>query len=326
MSKKFRTTSLAPIFLFSNWRTGGTALAFSFRKLAECYVYTEPFNPTLRDPSVALNARTSSWKSKHPPNEYYFKEYEPLLMNPSSGFKLPEVESLPYVLGVTDEHEELKRYLSLLISYAHSLNKVPVFKFEQLEGSAGWVKANFPDSVCVGISRDRKHQYISWLEQSTFGNGSLFFGLACAIINKNLSFFECGPISICGQYDVQAFRKIFDVFKKRVVEQHEKIMDFCIDISPETLETVDQQLERVALSDSNRLHLWRDSLQNVRDTCKKIDSTQLTIERLEGHLTTLAERDELRGRLDVTLAERDELSLMFKRLRFLLPLLRFLKK
>lgn len=290
---------LAPVFLFSNWRTGGTALAFTFRKHDGFYVFTEPLNPTLRNAADALAATTSSWKSKHPQSEYYFTEYEPILSDDS--FRFPDVENIPYVLESGDSQEDLLKYFTSLISYAHSINKIPVFKLEQAEGSAGWIKANFPEALCVGVTRKAECQFISWLEQATFGNDSLFFGAAHRIIENNLEFFESEPIALTGRYDIDAYQKIFDLFKRKIDSQHSLFMDFCVDISPESEESLNVQLAKVEEHDFSRLELWQYVLSKVHDSLVREPANQVAIRRLKSHIRALDECAEVQNRLINTL-------------------------
>jgi len=278
---------LAPIFLFSNWRTSGTALAFTFRKHDAFYVFTEPLNPTLKNSNEALEVTTSSWKSKHPDGEYYFTEYAPILSE--IRLKFPEIEKIPYVLEAGDIQKDLKDYFAFLISYAHSLNKIPVFKLEQAEGSAAWIKTNFPDSLLVGVTRNADYQFISWLEQATFGNSSLFFGAAHNIIEKNLDFFDATSFSENGPYDIEAYENIFNLFKRKIDYQHSLFMNFCIDISPETEESLNVQLDKVIAQDFGRLELWRYVLSKVHDSLVKELDKDVTIKRLKNHLKSLAE-------------------------------------
>jgi len=278
-------STLAPIFLFSNWRTAGTALAFSFRKSNEFYVFTEPLNPTLRNADMALAISTTSWESKHPSGEYYFIEYAPFFSDDS--LKFPEVENIPYVLNEFDMQEDLKAYFTRLISYAHSIHKIPVFKLEQSEGSAAWIRVNFPNSLYVGITRKADYQFISWLEQASFGN-PLFFTLACQIINKNYKFFETDPIQQTGQYDIFAYQKIFDVFKRNIDIQHKLYMDFCIDISPESQESLSEQITKVNSHDAGRVEMWQHVLSKVKDSLLNETETEVMIKRLKIQIANLS--------------------------------------
>jgi hypothetical protein len=297
-SQSIKRSLLAPIFLFSNWRTGGTALILTFRKHDNCYIYTEPLNPTLRSADVALAATTSSWKSKHPQNEYYFTEYEPILSDDS--FRFPDVEKIPYILEADDSQEDLLKYFTSLISYAHSINKIPVFKLEQAEGSADWIKANFPDALCVGVTRKAEYQFISWLEQTTFGN-NLFFGLAHRIIENNLEFFESEPIALNGRYDTDVYKKIFDIFKRKIDFQHSLYMDFCVDISPESEESLHDQLAKVEEHDFGRFELWKYVLSRIHDSLIRESDSDITIKRLINHIGDLAESSLIQDRLNNTI-------------------------
>lgn len=286
---------MSPIFLFSNWRTGGTALAFAFRKSPRFYVYTEPFNPTLRDPGLALNAQTTGWKSKHPSNQFYFTEYAPLLM--SGDFFFPEVEKLPYVLGPNDRCDDLHSYLSQLITFAQSNGKAPVFKFEQLEGAAPWIAANFPDGLRIGVTRDPVHQLISWMEQASFGVHD-FFMLAHRLIANNVQYFMTDNIAGPSPGDVAAYIKIFDIFRRRIDIQHRDHMHFCLDISPETTETIEAQLGKVAAHKPDQADDWKLVLQEVRDSLHREPDTAATLRRLSDLVTVKGECATLRVAID----------------------------
>lgn len=302
---------LSPIFLFSNWRTGGTAFAFTFRKHEAFWVFTEPLNPTLRDLTLALNANTSSWSSKHPKNEYYFKEYEKVLSKDSSLF--PNLESIPYVLKKGDKQENLLTYFNGLISYAHSLNKIPVFKLEQSEGSADWIRSNFPDALCVGVSRKPENQYISWLEQASFGNNS-FFLLAHKLIENNLDFFDSPSIIFNGTHDIEAYKKTFDVFKKKIDHQHDLFMDFCLDISPESEESLDSQLTKIKKHDYSRIDLWKFVLSSVHDSLEMESQNDVTIQRLTNQIKVLGElaslKEELKNSPNIIKTQKKQIEIL----------------
>ena len=270
-------SKLSPIFLFSNWRTGGTALAMSFRELSQFYLYTEPLNPSLKNKKVALNLSTSGWNSKHPPDEIYFSEFKPLLNRPD--FFFPNLKNIPYVLGPDDSCDDLFRYISQLINFAHEQGKAPVFKFEQLEGAAPWIANKFPGSLSVGVTRDPLYQLISWMEQLSIGNDS-FFKSAHQLIQRNLEYFGSDSIEVKNDGDIDAFKKIFDVFRQRIDIQHSQHMNFCIDIAPETTESKKSQLEIIAKHDAGRLIEWEQVLRKVRLSIPRSMEAENALSRL----------------------------------------------
>lgn len=293
---------LAPIFLFTNWRTGGTALAFTFRKLEQCYVYTEPLNPTLRTPQIALDANTSSWNSKHPANEHYFTEYEPLFNNPDWDDIFPNVEELPYVIPADAPQEPLKKYLLRLISYAQNAGKIPIFKFEQMEGGAEWIKHNFPDATLVGLTRAPENKYISWLEQATYGNPSIFYR-TLHIINKNIEYFDTGNIYALGDYDTRSFQIIFSIFDKKIREVHSATMDFCINIAPESQEAYDEQVSKALNFDPTRADIWCFVLEKVHEGLIQKSINTTSINRLTRHLDTISKLNHARAERDAVRTE-----------------------
>jgi len=303
---------LSPIFLFSNWRNGGTALAMTFRKLHQFYVFTEPFNPTLRNPELALQANTYAWKSKHPAGEFYFSEYAPLFKRPD--FFFPKIEDIPYVLGPDDSCDDLYRYLKQLIDFAQEQDKAPVFKFEQLEGSAPWIAANFPGSLRVGVSRDPLHQLISWMEQASLGNNS-FFELAHRLIQNNSEYFSSDPIIVSNDGDVEVFKKIFEIFRRRIDIQHHQHMNFCIDIAPETTESKELQLEIIASHDPGRLAEWEHVLREIRLSLHREPEAEVTLRRLSAFVLLKYERAALDESVKVLGQRLDERELSIHKLK-----------
>lgn len=253
----------APIFLFSNWRTGGTALAFAFRKSPAFHVYTEPFNPTLHNPDLARRAQTTDWPSKHPPGERYFTEFEDFFGK--DDFVFPRFEDIPYVLNAEDECPPLEDYLRALIDHAQQHGRTPVFKLEQGEGAAPWFAAKFPEAVRIGLSRNRVAQLVSWMEQASNGN-HLFFSLAHKLIHENVEFFGREDFSQFIVGDVEGYEAVFNLFRNQIETQHSAFMHFCLDVSPESPESIEQQLDRVKRFDAFRLDLWESTLRYVRSS------------------------------------------------------------
>lgn len=308
MSQSDSVPPTTPIFLFSNWRTGGTALAFSFRAVSAFYVYTEPFNPTLRASDLARKANTSDWRSKHPPNQSYFKEYEPLFQ--LKEFNFPEVETIPYVLGPSDDQTDVKNYLSVLISFAQNKGLTPVFKFEMMEGAATWIAQTFPTGLRVGLSRDRTTQLISWMEQASFGN-HLFFRKAHELIERNLGYFDVDTIQSFVEGDIDLYFTIFDLFKNRLDEVHRRHMHFCLDISPESRHGIPSHLELISEHDPDRLALWEEVLTHLRASLHRQPGHEVALARL----TTIVRLQAELGGLSQRIADQDA-QIQRQRLQF----------
>jgi hypothetical protein len=177
-----------PIFIYSSWRTGGTAFVSCLKANTSNILFYDPLNPALANIDRALNSKSDSWPSNHPRNIEYFNEYIPLF---SSGkMELYPDQSHFKFRNSSDAYKtQLVEYLHELINYANTLEKTPIFKFSQLEGHVNLLRTHFPAALQLGLIRDSKDQCDSWLEQLALGNSS-FFDDALKLINEDPNFFK----------------------------------------------------------------------------------------------------------------------------------------
>jgi len=177
----------APIFLYTSWRTGGTALAKAFKASENNILFYDPLNQALSDINLAENIYSESWSSNHPNGFRYFEEYLPLFKNgviPT----FPDLSNFKFKNSSPKFKEELFKYISSLVYYAEGKRKTPIFKFEQLEGHVSYLRDKFPSATHIGLVRNPKDQFDSWLEQLALGNES-FFSMARAAVEGDSEFF-----------------------------------------------------------------------------------------------------------------------------------------
>jgi hypothetical protein len=66
------------IFLYSSWRTGGTALAVALRGNENVMLFFDPLNQSLLNFESIENASSITWNSNNPFDFHYFEDYLPL--------------------------------------------------------------------------------------------------------------------------------------------------------------------------------------------------------------------------------------------------------
>jgi hypothetical protein len=177
-----------PIFIYSSWRTGGTAFVSCLKANTSNILFYDPLNPALANSELALNSKSDSWSSNHPQNIEYFTEYLPLFSSGKMGL-LPEQSHFKFRNSSDAYKTQLVQYLQELINYANTLEKTPIFKFSQLEGHVNLLRSHFPAALHLGLIRDPKDQCDSWLEQLALGK-AWFFDNALKLINRDPDFFK----------------------------------------------------------------------------------------------------------------------------------------
>ena len=176
-----------PIFLYTSWRTGGTALALALKDNSSNMLFLDPLNIALTSLKSAEESNSDNWDSNHPPGFNYFEEYLPIF----DGEKLhefPDMSEFKFFYSSRNFQVQLVRYIGGLIEYARKSNKTPVFKFEQLEGHVEVLRDNFPRAIHVGLIRDPIDQVSSWYEQLALGNSG-FFDSASSLLIGDPDFF-----------------------------------------------------------------------------------------------------------------------------------------
>ena len=176
----------SPIFLYSSWRTGGSALAASFKANSSNMVFYDPLNVRLQNIESAQFS-SDLWDSNHPRGLRYFEEFFPLFYKGSIK-KFPNLSGFKFRNSSVHFRMELVDYIQELIDTADRQGLTAIFKLEQLEGHTELLQNNFPSAFHIGIVRNPKDQLDSWLEQLALGNS--FFDLALSLINRDPEFFK----------------------------------------------------------------------------------------------------------------------------------------
>ena len=216
---------------------------------------------------------------------------------------------------------ELLSYLEMLIESSQRKHKVPILKFEQLEGSANWLRTNFPSAVHVGLQRDDEYQLLSWLNQAAAGNYH-FFESAFEIIKKNQSYFGISPNSpLKFKRDFESLLSIFTLFKNQINIVFESEMDFLLRVAPESGEDVQDQLKLCMKYDPEQLEIWREclvALSKQRTNLPTNANRQIIyhrefFERMAERDQVIVERDAkikanhaVIDKLNIEIAERDQ--------------------
>ena len=251
---------LAPIFLHTGWRTGGTALSFAFREQLRCTLFYEPINIALRDPEKAFLASPGKWDSRHPSSAPYFNEFKNFLTPESSIRNFPNLDLFTFESPGKEWLDELAKYLHMLIDYAQGEGKVPVFKFTNLEGHLDFLRNEFPSSTNIAVGRGRSEQLMSWLSQAANGNYEFFKAGSKMIGTEGTNVFtgklKAKPLT---DDDIASVIDDFNQYRDLLDSFHKK-MDLVINISPEVIFKPEKVLKFVEKKHLPQLALWKKAL------------------------------------------------------------------
>lgn len=251
---------LAPIFLHTSWRTGGTALSFAFREQPECTLYYEPINIALRNPEKAFLANPGKWDSRHPSNAPYFNEFKKFLTEEDSIRNFPNLDVFTFDSPSQEWQFELARYLHMLVDDAQREGKTPVFKFTNLEGHVDFLRSEFPSSTNIAVRRSRQDQLLSWFNQAANGNYEFFkAGSKMIGADKTNAFTGKLKLRLLTNDDIASLVQDFNQYRDLVDDFHKK-MDAVIDISPEVTFEPNGVLEFVAKNHFPQLSIWNTAL------------------------------------------------------------------
>lgn len=174
-----------PIFIHAGFRTGGTALAFAFRKLPEVTMFYDPLSPALELRKINFNP--SHWASNHPPTGDYFEEYREIL----DGY----LQIVPSIYKVRFDYEGQKsrstflNMIDYLVSAAEENCSRAVFKLETSEGRILDLQKKYPNSLHIGLVRDITLQEQSWSRMAESGEYG-FYHAAWKLIALNPKMFN----------------------------------------------------------------------------------------------------------------------------------------
>jgi hypothetical protein len=172
--------ALAPVFIYSGYRTSSTWLWSKFRKDEKACAYYEPFNEILAGlkPDAILSARPDSWRSHHPGDAAYMAEYGPLLGN-DPGVPLfphgdPNGQRYVGAKGVDGPLDpDVFAYVSNLITSAQARGRVPLLACTRMLGRAAGLSSAF-GGCHILLIRNLFQQWCSYSGQLRFGNDYFF--------------------------------------------------------------------------------------------------------------------------------------------------------
>ena len=303
------------IFLYTSYRTGGTALLSAFNADSTYLTFYDPLNGHLSRLESARDANSGNWNSNHPADIKYFENYLPLFEQGTMNL-FPNLSEFRFRNSSVEFKDHLVQYLGALTDVALAQGKLPVFKLEQLEGHVNLLRENFPEALHVGLIRNPNDQFQSWLEQLVLGN-SWFFDNALSLINRDADFFKPMPgLSEANPKD------IFETFHSRLVTLRSEL-DFTYNLFEDSFGDL---LGKIT---SN---FYKDKFTSVVKGFNTVDQ-QISFEKkfnrmMDNSLKLTKERDELTKERDELTKERDELlnSTIWKFTKPLRVLVNFVKK
>lgn len=295
------------VFVHSGWRTGGTALAFSLRESSDVRMYYDPFNEHV----AAGNFDISSDQQKflrHPPGAY-FEEFR-LIRSGRGAIKGIRATDLPFEFEDHQTFPEVRSYLETLIAEARS--PVVVMKLEDAAGKISWLKSTFPNSLHIGLVRERTAQFDSWLEQLAIYDNPFFFEKALTFIKTNpelfLPVFDPNVSLDC----LESLASVFDCYQ----ETYSRLLTACdlfFDVSPETSESVIGQVSRLEKVRDDRLRvIFEEALKRVatgRPTSdRRAGLHEVAIRYLARNKLINQDREVLDQQLNLANQDREQLS------------------
>ena len=289
--------NLGPIFIHSSMRTGGTAFVNTFEQVEKALVFYDPLNPILQDYELAKSFSSSNWHSNHPENYEYFKNYFTIEKDEWYPF-IPSPENFKFRNSSDEYKQELFIYLNSLIDAAIDQNRIPVFKFETLEGHVPFLREKFPNSINIGVIRNPKDQYLSWLEQLAFDN-SFFFEKALSLIEGDPDFFLGGRTNI-----EKSNGYIFEIYYNALLSLRTEL-DFSIDLGVDSKQRILDKLKQSNVATNEHLDVFEQAFINLSSG---IDAKTKFQKLLTKQIATIQQRDELTQQRDELTQQRDELT------------------
>jgi adenylate kinase family enzyme len=286
--------NLSPIFLYSGWRTGGTALAVALKADKNNMIFYDPLNQALMDFEFASTASSDSWNSNHPTKFKYFDEYIPMFADGRLEL-FPDVREYKFRNSSVIFQDQLIKYLKRLVSVANENNKTPVFKFEQLEGHLDLLKSHFPSGIHIGLIRNRQAQLDSWLEQLALGSSG-FFDAARKLVLDDPDFFTNGEI-----LDKPTNEEVFEIYHSRLRSLGSDF-DMTINLSEDNR---DEFLTKIVSSSTHKIIA---SAFEQLDKLEKPPTFEKKFIRMRARCLELTQqRDELTQQRDELTQQRDEI-------------------
>ena len=304
---------IGPIFIYSSRRTGGTAFLHSFEEAKNTLVFMDPLNTNLQNYELAKSASSSDWNSNHPQNYKYFANY--FSIGKSEWFPyIPKSDGFAFKNSSEAFKEELVIYLKRLVRAANKQNKIPIFKFEQLEGHVNLLRREFPDAIHVGIIRDQDDQYYSWLEQLSYENAT-FFNIARDLIVQDPDFFTPGIY-----YDEKSNESVFHTYFEGLLSLRSDL-DICINLNTESKPEILEKLKSIKMVSEEHVEIFEHALGKLSNG---IETKAKFYRLIKRQIILLQQRDELLQQRNELLQQRDAIF-RSKSWRFLRSIRNFLK-
>jgi len=305
----------APIFLYTSWRTGGSALAMALKADDNVMLFYDPLNRGLLNFEFVKTTSSDSWISNHPSGFKYFEEYLPLFVDGRIE-NFPNLSEYKFRNSSQSFQDQLLRYLDGLIVVANEKNRIPVFKFEQLEGHLDLLKTHFPSAIHLGLVRSRQAQLDSWLEQLALGSSG-FFDTARELIVGDPDFFTNSKI-----LDNPSDQTVFDIYHSKLLLLNSKF-----NLTLNLYE--DDREEFLAKSISMPFQAIFSSAFRQLDILEKPPTIEKKFIRMTTRAIELTQhRDELTQQHDELTQQHDEIlnSTIWKVTKLLRVLINFVKK
>ncbi len=185
----------APVFIHSSPRTSSTWFWLKFRELPSTLCYYEPFSYTIGTlwPEHASTLGGSSWESRHPPADPYFREYIPLLRETVGVEHFEQAMTIQWFIPQGGLRGELrpseKHYLSLLIRHASEAGKVPVLGDCWSLGRMWAIKQAF-GGFNIFLYRNPWLQWLSYLSYGQRGDMTFYVTVMDTIFRDDDPFFR----------------------------------------------------------------------------------------------------------------------------------------
>lgn len=218
------------IFLHAGFRSGGTALAFSFRQLEDFKLYYDPFNLNIEAMNQYLDRKyflTTNWQSNHPGQSRYFLEYRDLIDSKPDLLTKINIPNLRYDYWGENYAPEAIDYLNQIIDFCGKINQNPVFKFETLTGRIPLLKQHFENAIQIGIVRNFDEQLFSFLEQMVYNNTFFFDEIIC-LMQTNIEFFKIEQEALEFRPDIEHRKYLFAAFetgRRKLLVQADYILE-----------------------------------------------------------------------------------------------------
>ena len=292
----------APIFLYSSFRTGGSAFAMALKSNDQNMLFFDPLNSGLMNYEYARSATSETWNSNHPYGLKYFEEYMPIFVDGKLEY-FPDLNEYRFRNSSKMFQEQLLRYLNNLMDIAHKSNKTPVFKFEQLEGHVELLRSHFPFAIHLGLIRNPKEQINSWLEQKALGESG-FFNAASKLIQEDPEFFTKDRI-----IDHSKSEEVFEVYHGGLLRLRSSF-DLTLNLYEDNREDFIGKVRSDLFKKIFRVAFKKLESLDQKPTfeTKFFRMTGRSLELIQQRDELIQQRDELIQQRDELIQQRDELT------------------